>query len=104
METEEFLGSLLYFQDGTVRLNYLDKIRNCLSRVENIDLNLSKSDIYQTVEGWNEYFVIKGTTLELTDDYKDDTERIKDRFFDRMDFEKKSRFWKLLREIDCIEG
>lgn len=63
METEEFLGSLLYFQDGTVRINYSDKIRNCLSRVENIDLNMSKSDIYQMVEGWNDYFVIKASCI-----------------------------------------
>lgn len=99
METEKFLGSLLYVLNGEVRLDYIELIRKYLEKTEEILINLTKIDICLTVDCWNEYFILKNSKLELTDDYKENSEIIKNRFFDKMNYTQKASFWKVLDEI-----
>lgn len=100
METEEFLGSLLYFRNGEIQLSYLENIRKYLEKVQTIALDLSEADICLTVKCMDEYFVMEKTKIELTDYYKEYSEKIKSKFFDRMNTTKKEYFWKLLDAVE----
>lgn len=100
LETEEFLGSLLYFMGGEVSLNMIEKCRDCLGENLNTYVELSDVDIQLAAKSLEDYFIIRKNRLELTDYYKEYRDKVKNKFFDRMGDEKQKNFWEILNEIE----
>lgn len=100
LETEEFLGSLLYFMGGEVSLNVIKKCRDCLGEKLSTYVELSDVDIQLAARTLEDYFIIRKNRLELTDYYKEYRDKIKNKFFDRMGDEKQKNFWEILNEIE----
>lgn len=99
METEEFIGSLLYFLEGRIELSYLEHLRTQLELTQTELLDLSESDIRLTINCWDEYFVMKRETIELTDYYQKYREIVKKKFFDQMSQNKKEIFIETFLDI-----
>lgn len=99
MELCNLLGGLLYYNNGNISFDVLDRIKEYMSKKDDRSIDISATSIYLTVYSWKNYFEINGKNIQLTNYYQKHTDNVRKHFFDGLDCETKSLFWDIVENL-----